>query len=176
LALEVVKLASISGAWFGAEVAGAVRPWPRVELGLALQLCRTSFQGSLDGQPIPQITLTFVSAALELLFVHDMSDLDITAGIGMRSGFALLEVAATRVVTPRASNVRLSHVPMVVLGMNYAVVSNLRLGLTLEFGHVLQGVDMAVVESPGTADARQTSVAAFRGVWAGATLGLAWVF
>jgi hypothetical protein len=65
---------------------------------------------------------------------------------------------------------------MVVLGMSYAVVSNLRLGLTLEFGHVLQGVDMAVVESPGTADARQTSVAAFRGVWAGTTLGLAWVF
>jgi hypothetical protein len=176
LALEAVKLASISGAWFGAEVGAAARPWPRVEFGLALQLSRTSFQGSLDGQPIPQITLTFVSAALELLFVHDMSDLDITAGIGMRSGFALLEAAATHLITPRASNMRLSHVPMAVLGMSYAVVSNLRLGLKLEFGHVLHGVDMAVVDSPGTPAARQTPVAAFRGVWAGATLGLAWVF
>jgi hypothetical protein len=176
LALEAVKLASISGAWLGAEVAAAARPWPRVELGLGLQLGRTSFHGSLDGQPIPQITLTFVSAALELLFVHELSDLDITAGIGMRSGFALLGVAASPLVTPRASNVRLSHVPMALLGMNYELVSNLRLGLKLEVGHVLHGLDLAVVESPGTAAARKTSVAAFRGVWAGLALGLAWVF
>lgn len=176
IALEAVKLASISNPWLGVEAAGAVRPWPALQVGVAVQLSRCVFHGSLDGQPMPKITLTSLSAGLQMLFVHTVRGFDLSAGIGMRTGIAWLRVSGTDALTPRGSDGQLTNVPMGLFSAGYAISSDMQLGLKLQLGRVLRGVNVAVVENPQTPDAQQTSVAALRGLWLAATWGLEWVF
>jgi hypothetical protein len=56
------------------------------------------------------------------------------------------------------------------------VVADLRLRLNLDLGVMARGVNVAVIENPGTPVAQEKSVAALHGWFGAVTIGLDWTF
>jgi hypothetical protein len=173
---DVRKISSVANPLLGGEVAGAYRPWRPLELCLGVQLSGTSFDGSLNGQRTPQIALTMIDASLAAMFVQPMHDFELDAGGGLRGGFALLQVGASNALTPRQAGAQPWFAPIALFGAAYRALAELRLRLDLELGVMARGVDVAVFENPGTPGARRESVAALRGWFGAATIGLDWSF
>jgi hypothetical protein len=176
LGFDVSGIQSVPSPLLGGEVSGAFRPWPALELCLGAQLSRTSFDGSLSGEPTPQIGLTLISASLVALFVRSINDLELSAGAGLRSGVALLQVVATETITPQQPGAQFWLAPIAVLSAGYRVVADLRLRLNLDLGVMARGVNVAVIENPGTPVAQEKSVAALHGWFGAVTIGLDWTF
>jgi hypothetical protein len=176
LGFDVSGIQSVPSPLLGGEVSGAFRPWRALELCLGAQLSGTSFDGSLSGEPTPQIGLTLISASLLALFVQSINDFELSAGAGLRSGVALLQVVATDTITPQQPGAQFWLAPIAMLSAGYQVIADLRLRLNLELGVMARGVNVVVIENPGTPVAQQESVAALRGWFGAVTIGLDWTF
>jgi hypothetical protein len=176
LGFDVSGIKSVASPLLGGEVSGAFRPWRTLELCLGAQLSRTSFDGALAGEPTPQIGLTLISASLVALFVQSINDFELSAGAGLRSGVALLQVVATDTIMPQQPGAQFWLAPIAVLSVGYRVVADLRLRLNLDLGVMARGVDVVVIENPGTPVEQHESVAALRGWFGAVTIGVDWTF
>jgi hypothetical protein len=173
---DISRISSVPNLLLGGKVTGAYRPWRALELCLGVQLSGASFEGSLNGQQTPPIALTMITASLAALFVQPLHDFELDAGGGLRGGFALLQVVAGNTLTPRQAGAQPWFAPIAAFGAAYRLLAELRLRIDLELGVMARGVEVAVIENPGTPGARRQSVAALRGWFGAATTGLDWTF
>jgi hypothetical protein len=113
------------------------------------------------------VRFTTTSGLFGLLYTARLTDVDLSAGVGLRVGLVHMAGATERMTLTAKEFYAPFGGPLVMAGLAYRLGSHVRIQLDLEAGLLTQ---------PAQASIAGTVVMQLSGAWAGASLGLGWAF